>query len=93
MCIRKLKNHSGSQSVQVIQKIQGKYKVVKTIGSATTWQEIERLTGNTQKLFGFENDEIIEQAFALFNNTSIRTVAPDFVFTFLILSIKNSLVR
>lgn len=91
MYIRKLKNRSGSQSVQVIQKIQGKYKVVKTIGSATTWQEIEklellakqeieRLTGNTQKLFGFENDEIIEQTFALLNNTSIRTVGPEIVF-------------
>jgi len=43
MFIRKVKNRSGSQSVQVIQKFRGKNKVVKTIGCATTQHEIERL--------------------------------------------------
>lgn len=61
MFIRKKPNKSGSQSVQIIQKVHGKYKVVKTIGSATTQQEIdnfvnlakqeiERLSGQS-KLF------------------------------------------
>jgi hypothetical protein len=36
-------NSSVSQSVQLIQKIKGMYKVLKTIGSATTQQVIERL--------------------------------------------------
>jgi transposase len=91
MFIRRKPNTSGSQSVQIIQKINGKYKVVKTIGSATTWQEIEKLehlakqeiehlTGNPQKLFGFENDAIIEQAFAVLNNSSIRTLGPEIIF-------------
>jgi len=43
MFVQKLKNRSGSQSVQVIQKVKGKYKVVKTVGYATTRQEIEKL--------------------------------------------------
>lgn len=91
MFVRKLKNRSGSQSVQVIQKINGRYKVVKTIGSATTWQEIEklenlakqeieRLSGNQHKLFGFESDSIIEQAFDILNNSNIRTLGPEIIF-------------
>jgi len=91
MFIRKKKNASGSQSVQVIQKVRGKYKVVKTIGSAITWQEleklehlakqeIEQLSGNTQKLFGFENDALIEQAFSVLNNANIRTLGPEIIF-------------
>lgn len=91
MFVRKLKNRSGSQSVQVIQKINGKYKVVKTIGSATTWQEIEKLenlakqeiellSGNQHKLFGFDNDALIEKAFSALNNANIRTVGPEIIF-------------
>ncbi len=91
MFIRKKPNSSGSQSVQVIQKLNGRYKVVKTLGSATTQQEIDkleqlakqeidRLSGNTQKLFGFESDEIIEQAFSVLNNASIRTLGPEIIF-------------
>lgn len=91
MFTRKKPNASGSQSVQIIQKINGRYKVVKTIGSATTWQEIEklenlakqeieRLSGNQHKLFGFENDTIIEQAFAVLNNANIRTLGPEIIF-------------
>ncbi len=74
MFIRKVKNRFGSQSVQVIQKFRGKYKVVKTIGCATTQHEIERLeqlsgeemnrlSGNQTKLFGYESDERFEQVF------------------------------
>ncbi|MGB4666041.1 MAG: transposase, partial [Bacteroidales bacterium] len=91
MFIRKVKNRSGSQSVQVIQKIRGRYKVVKTIGCATMQheiekleqlgrEEIERLSGNQLKLFGYESDEIIEQAFSLLANSSIRIVGPELIF-------------
>lgn len=59
----------------------GSYKVVKTIGCATTRheierleqlarEEIERLSGNQLKLFGYESDEIIEQAFSVPGNSS-----------------------
>jgi len=44
MYIRPLKNRSGSISIQVISKARGKYKVVKTVGCATTQHEIEKLT-------------------------------------------------
>ncbi|HAL64994.1 MAG TPA: hypothetical protein DCP10_05455 [Bacteroidales bacterium] len=91
MFIRKVRNRSRSQSVQVIQKIGGRYKVVKTIGCATMQheiekleqlarEEIERLSGNQLKLFGYESDEIIEQAFSLLANSSIRTVGPELIF-------------
>lgn len=91
MFIRKLKNRSGSLSVQVIQKLNGRYKVVKTMGSAITQQEIEkledlakqeieRLSGNPQKLFEFEDDAIIEKAFSVLDNASIRTLGPEIIF-------------
>lgn len=90
MFIRKLKNRSGSQSVQVIQKVNGRYKVVKTLGSATMQQEIEILVNQAReeierltaqpKLFVGENDAAIEQAFAVLNNASIRTLGPEIIF-------------
>jgi len=90
MFIRKLKNRSGSQSVQVIQKLHGRYKVVKTIGSATTQQEIDNLINLARqeitrltaqpKLFVSQSDEAIEQAFCLLNNSNIRTLGPEIIF-------------
>ena len=41
---------------------------------------MERLSGNQLKLFGYESDEIIEQAFSLLDNSSIRTVGPELIF-------------
>ena len=71
MFIRKLKNRSGSISVQVIQKINGRYKVLKTVGCATVLHEIEKLVllakqeieklNSQPKLFISEKDELIEQ--------------------------------
>jgi len=91
MFIRKVKNRYGSQSVQVIQKVKGKYIVVKTIGCATSRHEIERLkqlareeiehlSGNQLKLFGYESDEIIEQAFSVLANSNILTVESELIF-------------
>jgi len=90
MYIRKLKNRSGSVSVQVIQKIRGKYKVVKTVGCATTRhniekleclarEEIEKMQGQP-KLFGFESDLAVEKVFSTLDNTSICTVGPELIF-------------
>ena len=76
--------------MQVIQKINGRYKVIKTIGSATTQQEIEQLVNIARqeidrisaqpKLFISENDSVIEQAFSALNNASIRTLGPEIIF-------------
>jgi transposase len=90
MFIRKKSNSSGSQSIQVIQKLNGRYKVVKTVGSATTRQEIEKLVDLARqeverlcgqpKLFTSPSDEAIERAFAVLNNASIRTLGPEIIF-------------
>lgn len=90
MFVRKLKNRSGSHSVQVIQKVRGKYKVIKTVGCATTQhqtealvhlakQEIEKLV-QQPSLFGSEADASVEKVFASLQNAHIRTVGPEITF-------------
>jgi RNA-binding protein YhbY len=90
MFLRKLKNRSGSISVQIILKASGKYKVVKTIGTGSSeqeivkiWflgkQELERLHAQS-RLFVSENDLIVEQVFESLKNANIRTVGPELVF-------------
>jgi hypothetical protein len=82
MFLRKLKNRSGSISVQIILKANGKYKVVKTIGTGSSeqdiqkfWylgkQELERLNAQ-RKLFISEQDIIVEQVFESLKNAHIR---------------------
>lgn len=90
MFIRKKYNSSGSISVQVIQKIQGRNKILKIIGSATTQHEVEKLFNLARQeivkltaqpnLFTSESDAAIEQAFSILNNTSIRTLGPEIIF-------------
>ena len=43
MFLRKKKNDSGSTSVQIISKANGNYKVLQTIGSSSSEQEIQKL--------------------------------------------------
>lgn len=90
MFIRKKPNKSGSISVQIISKSNGKYEVFKTIGSGKSEQEVEKLyflakqelerLSIQPKLFVSESDTIIEQAFDALQNASIRTVGPEIVF-------------
>ena len=90
MFLRKLKNRSGSTSVQIISKERGKYKVVKTIGSSDNEQEIQKLVllarqeierlNAQSKLFISESDTIVEQVFEAFGNASIRTLGPEMIF-------------
>lgn len=90
MFIRRLKNRSRSTSIQVIEKIRGKYKVLKTIGSATAQQDIEKLVllGKQEiesilaqpKLFHSDNDLFVEQTLSSISNADIRTVGPEIVF-------------
>lgn len=90
MFIRKKLNSSGSFSIQVIQKINGRNKILKTIGCATTQQKIEELVNIARqeidhlkaqpKLFISESDEVIECAFSMLSNASIRTVGPEIIF-------------
>ena len=90
MFIRKLKNRSGSVSVQIISKNSGKYKVVKTIGSASSEQEIITLVHRAKQeisileqqtsMFVFENDALIQSYLMTLQNAQIRTVGPELIF-------------
>ena len=90
MFIRKKLNASGSTSIQVVQKISRRNKILKTVGSATTWQEIEKLIiiakqeienlSRQTKMFTSERDEVVEKNYSQLNNSSIRTVGPEIIF-------------
>jgi len=90
MFLRKLKNRSGSISVQIISKSKGEYKVIKTIGCGNNDQEVQRLIyiGNQEierltmqlKLFVSEKDTIVAEIFSSLSNANIRVVGPELVF-------------
>jgi transposase len=90
MFIRQLKNRSGSTSVQLIKKINGRYKVEKTIGCAPTQQKIENLIllakqeiekiHQQTKLFISEKDMLVDEIFSTLNNASIQTIGPEIIF-------------
>lgn len=90
MFLRQKKNKSGSVSVQVISKDGGKYKVIKTIGSASTDQQIATLIYQGKHelskieaqhgLFIFEEDALIESFLIQLQNSQIRTVGPELIF-------------
>lgn len=90
MFLRKLRNRSGSTSIQIISKVRGKYKVIKSIGSGNNEQEIQKLVylgkqeierlNAQQKLFISENDTLVEHAFDALSNASVRTVGPELIF-------------
>jgi len=74
MYVRTKPNKSGSTSVQIISKVRGKYKVVKTVGCATTQQEIKKLSKQTP-LFHSEKDELVEE---VAKSGANRTVIPEY---------------
>ena len=88
--MRKLKNRSGSISVQIISKARGKYKVVKTIGTGSTEQQIQKLwllgkqeierQSAQSRIFISEQDTIVEQVMESLTNASIKTVGPELIF-------------
>ena len=90
MFIRKKKNKSGSQSIQIISKASGKYKVISTLGSGKTEQEIQRLVylaeqklerlTSQPKLFTSSRDTLVEEIFSSLDNSNIRTVGPELIF-------------
>lgn len=90
MFVRKNENRSGSTSVQIIDKSSGKYTVIKTIGYATTDQEIEILYQKAKQeiftlqqqpsLFVFADDALIESYASALSNGQIRVVGPEIIF-------------
>lgn len=90
MFIRKIKNRSGSYSIQIISKSTGKYRVLKSIGSGTSErdiaillqkakQEIEVIT-KRQRLFESQNDVLLESFLSELENAQVRTVGPELIF-------------
>ena len=93
MFVRRLKNRSGSVSIQLISKAHGRYKVIKTLGTAKDPDEIERLWLQAQhivntpdstqgKLFAMQTqaDHVAQNTIESLSNTSIRTIGPELIF-------------
>ena len=87
MFVRKKKNRSGSVSIQIIQKQQGKYTVIKTLGSSKEEEEIDRIYRQAQdaipRLFNqitlFDQPPNLPRVDEL-NNDDIRIIGPELVF-------------
>ena len=85
MFVRKKKNRSGSVSIQIIQKVNRLNKVIKTIGSSSNPNEIERLYHKAlyemPRLYGstlFDPPQEVD--IKDLSNDNIRVVGPDLVF-------------
>ena len=90
MFIRQKKNNSGSISIQILIKENGRNRLIKSIGCSTdpkelaifnerAKQELERLRGQSN-LFIFEKDIHIESFISELSNAQIRTIGPELVF-------------
>ena len=89
MFFRRNKNRSGTVSIQIIQKIDRRNKVLKTVGSASTQREeelliliakheIEQLQG-LRGLF-IEHDDLVVDAFVeSIRNEDLRIIGPQIV--------------
>ncbi|MCK5170954.1 MAG: IS1634 family transposase [Bacteroidales bacterium] len=87
MFVRKKKNKSGSVSIQIIQKHQGTYNVIKTLSSSKDKKEIDRLYKNAQDVLSrlFNQTTLFDDPFILpsireLNNDDIRVVGPEIIF-------------
>jgi transposase len=91
--VRKKPNRSGSISVQLIEKTDGVYRVVRTLGSSRDPDEIQRLLlqgkqivhappPGTQWLFSIKTkeDAAIENFVSGLSNAQIRTRGPELIF-------------
>ena len=93
MFVRKKQNKSGTVSVQIISKENGYYQVVKTLGSSSDKDEIERLVLKGKSIIHAgppgqpwlfpiktEQDLIVENCFTSLSNKQIRTIGPELIF-------------
>lgn len=88
--VRKSKNRSGSYSIQIVSKARGHYKVLKTIGSGNSEQEIEflyqRARQEVQMLEGsvslfLDSDDVkIESFISSLSNDSVQVIGPELIF-------------
>lgn len=89
MFARRNKNRSGTVSVQIVSKQGGRYRVVKTLGSASDPQEVEHLwhealheIKSLQKqlgLFVSEQDAMVSAFLSTLNNAQVSVAGPEMV--------------
>lgn len=85
MFVRKKQNKSGSVSIQIIKKVNRSNKVLKTLGSSTDPEEIEKLYQQAlydlPRLYGATLfDSVAEPIVSELSNDAIRIAGPDLVF-------------
>ena len=92
MFVRKVRNRSGSVSVQIISKEKGSYRVVQTVGCSRDPDEIEQLVvqgvglfhqcENQLKLFALQSPEAhaVKNFVKNLSNRQIHTLGPELVF-------------
>jgi len=89
MYIREVNNRSGTVSIQIISKSRGKYKVVKSIGSGRTAEEITLLKEHArlvlarlekqQSLFVSKDDCFIGSFVSTISNDQVRIIGPELI--------------
>jgi transposase len=90
MFIRQNKNKSGSTSIHILEKSNGRNKLIKSIGVAfeendiqilleKAKQEISKIIGQ-RSLFVFDEDILIESFISELSNAQVRTIGPELVF-------------
>lgn len=82
MFVRKKPNKSGSVSIQIIEKVKRKNKIIKTIGRSTNKSEIDRLYRKAlkelPKFYGASLFDINDEpAISELSNDSIRVIGPE----------------
>ena len=89
MFVRRNKNRSGTFSIQIIQKIKGKTKVVKTMGSSSDLQELDQMERlalseinkikGLGSLFISESDNLVRDTISSISNQQIQVCGPELV--------------
>lgn len=93
MFVRRRKNKSGTTSIHIIDKSDGTYRVVKSVGSSNDLNEIERLVKKAEDelLPSHENqlplfhsilpgDVAVENFLKSLGNSNIHTIGPELIF-------------
>ncbi len=92
MFIRKNKNRSGSVSVQIISKDKGRYRVIETVGSGKSQEEIARLYLEAQlwiyqkqfpdqpSLFIYPDELAIRNFIENLSSRQVHTIGPELIF-------------
>jgi transposase len=92
MFVRKNRNRSGSVSVQIISKENGRYRVIKTIGSSVNPEEIERFVLEAENYIRYpknqlplfstlsEVDSSIKNFIESMTNLQVRTIGPELIY-------------